>query len=151
MAHSLHQTYGHIIFSTKMRMDSISPQWEGRMYSYMGGMVENLKGTLLAANRTQNHVHLLVRESKSVSDQEFIGKIKRDTSKFINTERLTSFRFEWQSGYAWFSVGARQLDAVTKYIHNQKEHHLQVSYEDELLKFLHAYQVPYDEKYLWND
>jgi len=39
---------------------------------------------------------------------------------------------------------------VIKYIETQEEHHKQVSFQDEYRAFLKAYQVEYDERYVWD-
>ena len=40
--------------------------------------------------------------------------------------------FEWQGGYATFSVSVSNLDVVAKYIAKQAEHHRKASFQDEL-------------------
>ena len=40
--------------------------------------------------------------------------------------------FEWQGGYADFSVSQSKLESVEKYIAGQEEHHRKVGFQDEL-------------------
>jgi hypothetical protein len=49
-----------------------------------------------------------------------------------------------------FSVGERQIDTLVRYIKNQHEHHHKRVFEGELVGLFKAYNVEYDEKYLWN-
>ena len=58
------------------------------------------------------------------------------------------FAFQWQNGYAAFSVSPSQLDKVTAYIRNQREHHKKVTFEQEFLALLKKAGVPYDPKYV---
>ena len=44
--------------------------------------------------------------------------------------------FQWQDGYGAFSVSPSQLDKVTAYIRNQREHHKKVTFEQEFLALL---------------
>jgi len=44
--------------------------------------------------------------------------------------------FEWQGGYADFSVSASNLERVKKYIANQQRHHMKMSFQDELRTLL---------------
>jgi putative transposase len=37
-----------------------------------------------------------------------------------------------------------------RYIGRQKEHHRRVTFQDEYRKFLKAYVVEYDERYVWD-
>jgi putative transposase len=59
-------------------------------------------------------------------------------------------RFEWQAGYAAFSVSESNVDAVKQYIADQESHHRKTPFRDELLAFLKRHEVQYDERYLWD-
>jgi len=37
-----------------------------------------------------------------------------------------------------------------KYIKNQKEHHQNISFQDEYLNFLNQYNIEYNENYVWD-
>jgi len=41
------------------------------------------------------------------------------------------------------------LDALTRYIDNQEQHHRKVSYQEEYRAFLIKYGVDFDERYIW--
>ena len=150
MPQSLHHKYGHIVFSTKDRYPLITGTLEPRLFEYMGGIVRGAKARLLEINGTANHVHLLIRESKSIADQDFMGQLKGDSSRWVNQNFTDAPRFSWQAGYGWFSVAPTGVEAATQYIRTQKEHHKTITFEDEFRKFLNTYQVDYNEKYLWD-
>jgi putative transposase len=59
-------------------------------------------------------------------------------------------KFGWQDGYGAFSVGHTQINAVKRYIANQKAHHAGVSFEDEFRYLLNKYGVEYDERFVWD-
>ena len=40
---------------------------------------------------------------------------------------------------------------MIKYINNQEEHHKKKTFREEYLDFLNAYQVNFDEKYIFDD
>ncbi len=148
MAQTLTQIYIHVIFSTKNRENLISPKIESELFSYFGGISNNNNSKLLAAGGTENHVHLLISIDKNIKMPELIGKIKRDSSKWIKTREVGNF--SWQDGYAAFSVGHTQIDSVRKYIANQREHHSKINFEDEFRYFLKKYNVEYDEQYVFD-
>ena len=58
--------------------------------------------------------------------------------------------FAWQEGYAALTVSASQKDRVRQYIQDQKTHHLEFSCKEELIAFLVAHEIDFDEKYLWD-
>ena len=128
----------------------ISAEIEPRLYEYLGGIVRGAKAHLLEINGTEDHVHLLIRESKSVNDQSFIGQLKGDSSRWVNETIQELGRFSWQNGYGWFSVGPADVETAANYIRNQKQHHQNVSFEDEYRQFLKRYRVKYDERYVWD-
>ena len=57
--------------------------------------------------------------------------------------------FYWQDGYGVFGVSASAVNAVKRYIANQKEHHSKATYQEEYLRILKDEGVKYDERYLW--
>jgi REP element-mobilizing transposase RayT len=77
MPQSLHCKYGHIVFSTKNRDPLIRADLEFRLFEYLGGIVRGAGASLIEINGTSDHVHLLIRESKSVADQDFMGHLEQ--------------------------------------------------------------------------
>jgi REP element-mobilizing transposase RayT len=139
MPQSLHFKYGHIIFSTKNREPSITGDLEPRLFEYMGGIVRGADAHLVEINGTMNHVHLLIRESKSVADQDFMRQLKGDSSRWVNSTVGVQTLFSWQDGYGWFSVSPTDVEAATAYIRGQKEHHKTMTFEEEYRQFLRKY------------
>jgi len=150
MPQSLHCKYGHIIFSTKHREPIITGDLEPRLFEYLGGIVRGLDARLVEINGTANHVHLLIRESKSVTDQDFMGHLKGDSSRWVNSTFAGGTRFSWQDGHGWFSVSPADVDAAVAYVRNQKAHHKTITFEEEFRQFLRKYRVEFDERYVWD-
>jgi REP element-mobilizing transposase RayT len=147
MGQSLHQVYGHIVFSTKDRKNLIISDIEPELYKYICGIIHDLDGRVISINGMPDHVHILFRASKKVADVDFIRQVKGSSSKWMNEKVKGS---SWQSGYGWFGVSARDLDKAIAYVENQKEHHKTISFQDELRRILTVYKIPYDEQYLWD-
>ncbi len=147
MGQSLHQVYGHLVFSTKDRKNLIESEIESELHKYICGIILKIGSKVIAINGMPDHVHIIFRASKSVADKDFIMQVKGSSSKWLS-DKIQGFK--WQSGYGWFSVSAKDLDKAVAYVNNQKEHHEIVSFQDELRKILTAYNIPYDEKYLWD-
>ena len=47
-------------------------------------------------------------------------------------------------------VDESKIEAVSKYIDDQMEHHKRVTFEDEYREFLRRHNVPFDERYVWD-
>lgn len=65
----------HAVFSTKHRANIITPDLETRLYPFIGGIVRDLRCTLLAINVMDDHVHLLVRYRADLSHAEMLRHI----------------------------------------------------------------------------
>ena len=76
--------------------------------------------------------------------------VKSESSEWINKEKLTKHKFNWQEGYGAFSYSVSQVDNVVKYIHNQQEHHKKITFMDEYRKMLEDFKVNYNEEYLFS-
>lgn len=150
MAQSLVSLMVRVIFSTKNREPLITPEIEPELFAYMGGILKNHKSRLLDAGGTADHVHLLISQSKSVALSTLMKDVKKDSSSWLKTKDKIFRNFHWQDGYGGFSIGKSQISSLRTYIGNQKKHHRKRSFQEELLQFLMAYEIEYDERYLWN-
>jgi putative transposase len=77
--------------------------------------------------------------------------VKGKSSKYINDNKLTKYKFEWQEGYGVFSYSKSHLDAVYKYIENQEEHHKKQNFKDEYSTFLNKYDSKFDERCIFEN
>ena len=139
----------HVIFSTKERIAMIRPNFAEELYSYVGGIVRNEKGTLLAIGGMPDHIHMLARFHPSMSVSDMLRIIKAKSSKWVN-ENYSRHQFSWQRGYSAFTVSQSKIKKVSEHIENQQAHHSKVSFQTELLALLRKHRIEYDERYLWD-
>jgi putative transposase len=140
----------HVIFSTKNREPFISPEVEPELFAYIGGILKNHESRLLNAGGTSDHVHLLISQSKNIALSTLLKEVKKSSSFWLKTKGNKFRNFHWQDGYGGFSIGQSNLSDLNEYIANQREHHRRRSFQEELIQFLKAYGIEYDERYLWN-
>jgi putative transposase len=150
MPQSLVQNYIHFVTSTKHREPLIIPQIEVPLHSYMVGIVQNMDCPVLQIGGVEDHVHLLFMLSTKVPLMEVVKQMKQSSSKWIKTQGEEYQNFQWQIGYGAFSVSQKSVEQVITYIQNQKEHHKRATFQDEYRKFLNTYEIPYDERYVWD-
>ena len=93
-------------------------------------------------------MHLLARFGRTITQAEWVKELKRVSNEWIQKEGISDF--QWQAGYAAFSVSQSNLDQVLKYIANQEEHHRKVSFQDEFRQLLRRYEIEFDERYVWD-
>ncbi|MEY4875990.1 MAG: hypothetical protein RL708_1139 [Bacteroidota bacterium] len=151
MANTYTQLYIHIVFAVKNRTATIQPEWEQRLHQYITGIVQNNGHKMLAINSMPDHLHLFVGLNPKQSISDLMRLVKGDSSEFINQQQFAKSKFNWQEGYGAFSNSRSQIDAVCKYILNQKEHHRKKTFREEYIKLLQDYLVDFDEKYLFKD
>ncbi|MCA9176191.1 MAG: IS200/IS605 family transposase [Planctomycetales bacterium] len=126
----------HVVFATKYRKRTISPQWEQDLYAYISALTREKNGRLLASGGTQDHAHFLFLLPPTMAISDFLRVAKACSSKWINERPDVHFRFAWQTGFSAFSVSDAVVPNVQKYIQNQKEHHLRESSQEELIRML---------------
>lgn len=145
MAHSYVELVLHIVFSTKGRVPFIGESHRDRLYEYMGGIINAERGILLAVGGMPDHVHLLARFRASVSVSEMLKVIKGRSSHWMNGLPDLGYRFDWQEGYAAFSVSESQLATVRRYILTQEQHHARHTFHEELVALLRKHGLEFDE------
>lgn len=151
MSDTYTQIHIQAIFAVRNREALISTKWRDRLYQYITSIVEDQGHKMLAIGGTANHVHLLFGFRPNQSLSSLMLRIKRETSEWINNERLTNFRFQWQKGYGAFSYTRSHVPVVTQYILNQESHHAKRKFKEEYLAILRKNEVKYDERYVFED
>ena len=150
MPNTYTQLYVHCVFAVKFRKAVLETSWDQRLRLYITGTVQNSGHKMIAINNVFDHLHFFVGLNPNQSISKMMQLAKGDSSEWINKQKLTSSKFQWQGGYGAFSHSKSQIDAVVKYIHNQQEHHKTVTFLDEYLKMLIASGVDFDERYAFH-
>ena len=139
----------HIAFSTKARRPCLEPDRLSRTCEYIGGIIREQRGQMLAANGTADHVHLAAVASPTVCLADFLRTIKTNSSAWIHRTFSDLRDFHWQDGYAAFSVSASVMPRVLSYVRRQTEHHKKMSFMEELVALLDKHGIEYDKRYLF--
>jgi REP element-mobilizing transposase RayT len=105
---------------------------------------------LISAGGMYDHIHLYASLPSTITIADFVSVVKSNSSRWVHETFAHRKGFAWQEGYGAFSVSKSEEEKVINYIANQKQHHEKHSFKDEFMRFLHRYQVDYDERYLWD-
>lgn len=151
MANTYHQIYIQVVFAVKYREAVIANEWKSKLFGVIGNLINETGCKTIIVNGVEDHVHCFLGLKPTVSISELMKTVKAKSSKYINDHHLTKSRFEWQEGYGAFSYGHSQINAVYKYITNQEEHHKKQTFKEEYLAFLDKFEVPFDERYIFED
>ena len=151
MPHSLSAVYIHLVFSTKNREPTFrDKQVRQEMHAYLGGVSKQLECPPLLVGGVEDHVHILARFGRTITQAAWIKELKRVSNGWIQRQGPEFRRFHWQDGYSDFSVSHSNLHRVQDYIARQEEHHRRRDFQEELRALLRRHQIPYDEKHLWD-
>ena len=138
----------HIIFSTKDRRLLITPEYEIRLYEYLGGTIRKVGGISLELNGTADHIHLLAKLRPDCALSDVLRELKANATGWMHNVFPSLKNFSWQRGYGAFTVSQSSVEAVRRYIARQKEHHRKMSFRDEFIQFLNENAIKYDERFI---
>lgn len=150
MPQSLTQLYLHIVFSTKNHIPFIKQSIRKELYSYIGGILNNVECPSIKIGGIDDHIHILCRFSKKITIIKLLEEIKTSSSKWIKTKGEDYAKFHWQDGYGAFTVSSSAVENVTSYIENQEQHHAFKKFKEEYIELLENNNTDYDERYLWD-
>ena len=139
----------HLVFSTKDRKPTITPQIRSRLWEYLAGIVRAKNGIPIQIGGMDDHVHLLVTLRQDLALSVFLRELKAGSSGWVH-DTFPDVEFWWQAGYGAFTVSHSALDAVKAYVANQDEHHAKQSFQDEFRALLVKHEIEFEEKYLWD-
>jgi putative transposase len=139
----------HVVFSTKYRKPHLAEAWRDDLFACIGGTVKDHKSTLLKAGGIEDHIHLLLRIHPEFAISKTVQLLKANSSKWINDQRKTGRKFQWQTGYGAFSVSQSMSETVKNYIGSQREHHRKRTFETEYLSLLEKHGIEYDPTFVF--
>ena len=138
----------HVIWSTKERRPLIADDMRAGLHGYMAGILKIIESPVLIINSVSDHVHILCQLSKNLAACKLVEEVKKSSSKWMKEQGVGDFA--WQNGYGVFSVSQSNVDTVREYIAGQAEHHKKRDFKDEFREFCKRYNVPIDERYVWD-
>ena len=151
MPQSLANILVHIVFSTKERRATLqNGDLRVEMHRYIAGVSKTLDCPVIVVGGAIDHVHLLASQSRTIALADWTKELKRASSLWAKQKSPQWSLFQWQAGYAAFSVSQSQKRRVREYISSQEEHHRQLSFQDELRQLLGKHEIAFDERYVWD-
>jgi putative transposase len=148
MANTFVQQRIHLVWSTKGRQALLASQNREALWGFLGRCICNRGGVMFIAGGMEDHVHVYTEYPKTLALSQFVNSVKAISSKWLRDEYGDLEGFHWQSGYAAFSVDKTHDERLQEYIRNQEEHHRRMSFQEEYLKLLKRFGIPYDPRYV---
>ena len=142
---SYHKCLMHIVFGTYSRKATLPAESRESLYKYINSIIVSLKGKLIRIGGIEDHVHILVDASPTVTITHLIGEIKRQSSMWMKGKPEFPDFEGWSKEYFVASWSAHEVDVLCRYIENQVEHHKHRSTNDEFKAMFE------DSKLMWSD
>jgi REP element-mobilizing transposase RayT len=133
----------HVVFSTKERRSLLKPEWQDRVWAFMGGIARENGMKALKVGGFEDHAHLLLSVPAMIPIAKAVQLIKAGSSKMIRQTFTPAF--EWQEGYGAFSIGVSQMNDTIRYIANQAEHHRRSGFDEEFAVILQRHGIEKDQ------
>ncbi len=149
MANTYTQLYIHLVFAVEHRDRLIHPSFKDELMKYITGIMQNKGNKLLAINTMCDHAHIFLGLNPKNAISDLVRDVKVSSTDFINEKKWLRGRFHWQDGFGAFSYSHSQIDRVVKYILNQEKHHRRISFKEEYIKMLQAFDIKYEDAYLF--
>lgn len=141
----------HCVFTTKHRDRWLTPEVRERLWPYLAGIARENDMRTLAIGGVDDHVHVLLSLPSTLTIAKALQLLTGNSSKWIHETFPPMKAFAWQSGYGAFSIGVSGIEATTRYIQQQEQHHQRRSFRDELVEMLHKHKIEFEEWMLDDD
>lgn len=134
------KVYIHFVWSTKNRVPFLdSLELRQKLWQHIRTNAKQ-KGIFIDfVNGYTDHCHCIVSLGVDQTLQKLMQLIKGESSFWINKEKLTKQKFEWQDEYFAVSVSESVLEKTRNYIKNQEEHHKTKTFQQEYNEFISKY------------
>ena len=136
------KVYIHFVWSTKNREPFLnSKDLREKVWHHIVSNAKE-KGIFIDfINGYTDHCHCLISLCGDQTIQKIIQLIKGESSFWINQQKLTKTKFQWQDEFFAVSVSESMIDKVREYIKNQEEHHKHKSFSEEYNDFIVKFGV----------
>jgi len=133
MPQSLSAVYIHLVFFYEERRQPFLRDSDMRvaLHAELGGISKRLDCAPMITGGRKTMFTCFARFGRTITQAEWIKELKRVSNLWLKKKYSIS-DFEWQRGYADFSVSQSNLEDVRRYIANQEEHHRRISFQDEV-------------------
>jgi len=131
----------HCVWTTNKRIPYLRDEIRDEVILHIRNNAK-LKGIYIDhINGYHEHLHALISLGGNQTVSEIMQKIKGESSFWINKNKLTRLKFEWQDDFYSVSIGMSQIDNLRKYIRNQYQHHQKVAFQEELDSIIKEYKL----------
>ncbi len=129
----------HLVWATKRRDPLLTKDIRQTVFQHIKENAKKNNICIDFINGYSDHVHCLVSLGSGQTIEKILMLIKGESSHWINKQKLTKRKFEWQSKYFAASVSESSVNNVREYIKNQERHHKKKTFYDEYNEFIRKF------------
>lgn len=129
----------HLIFSTKKREPFITKKLKPLLIGHIRNNAKEKGIYIDFVNGSFDHLHIFLSLKSDQTISKSAQLIKGESSFWINKNKLSKMKFEWQEEYMAMSVSESIVPKVREYIKNQEEHHRKKTFKEEYDVFMKKY------------
>ena len=151
MANTYTQLHIQLVFAVTYRAALIQKEWNARLHQYITGIVQNNEHKMLQINSMPDHIHIFIGMRPHQSISTLVQNVKAESSKWIKDNDFCKSPFAWQNGFGAFSYSNSHVNRVIRYAQNQEAHHKKETFLDEYRRLLKAFEIDYDEQFIFKE
>jgi putative transposase len=129
----------HCVWTTKDRIPYLKDPIRETVISHIRENAKTKGIYVDQINGYYEHLHVIISLGGTQNTSDIVQNLKGESSFWINKNKLTRFKFEWQDDYYAVSIRTDQLNNLREYMKTQVKHHKKVSFEEELSKIIEEY------------
>lgn len=130
----------HTVWTTKNRAPLLAREIRQNVFDHIRENAKKKGIYIDFINGHLEHVHCLISLSSGQSIDKILMLLKGESSYWINKNKFSRGKFEWQDEYFAVSVSESNLSRVRNYIKNQEDHHKKKSFTEEYQEFMQKYK-----------
>ena len=124
--HVVFRLSAHVVLTPKYRRKVITDRVRDLLVTQIEEVCARHGVTLVAADGTDDHLHLLIEYPPKLSLAKFVGAVKTNTSRAVRAQhwpevdRALWGEHFWSPSYCVVSTGGASLETVKQYVDNQR-------------------------------
>ncbi|HAQ39103.1 MAG TPA: IS200/IS605 family transposase [Saprospirales bacterium] len=136
----------HLIIRTKSSRKTLSLTHSEDLYRYIWGYIKNKHCKLYRINGIEDHIHILFSLHPAISLSDFVRDLKAESSKMLKRTKGFENFSSWSEGYAALTISHKEKDVLIRYIKDQRDHHKNITFEEEYRSFIQAMGLQIDSR-----
>ncbi len=129
----------HLIWSTKNREKLISKELKPKLLAHIKDNARSKKIYIDSMECVSDHIHTIVSMKGDQSISKIVMLLKGESSFWVNNNKLSKSKFEWQDESICVSVSESVLPKLREYVKNQEKHHKIKTFDEEYKEFIEKF------------